>query len=262
MSASLADAAVHNFVLHVSWPATGTPGMEVRVDPDLVLADSGLASDTFNCVCRARLAGETAPARIREAVGHFQRAQRPFSWWVSPGDGPADLEILLRDAGLEPTEHELAMALDLSRLGPGDSAPVGLEVRRVRAPDQLRDFARVTAANWDPPDEHVLRYYHRTAARLLASDSPVRLYVGYQGAEPVACAELTVGGGVVGLYNISTRSQWRRRGLGTALTARPLLDAKAEGERMAVLQAAAQGVSLYRRLGFETFGHITEYQPA
>ena len=31
---------------------------------------------------------------------------------------------------------------------------------------------------------------------------------------------------------------------------------------LAVLQAAAAGVSIYRRLGFVNFGEITEYKPA
>jgi hypothetical protein len=41
---------------------------------------------------------------------------------------------------------------------------------------------------------------------------------------------------------------------------RPLLDARAEGHTLAVLQASADGQGLYARLGFEERGRYTEYQ--
>jgi hypothetical protein len=73
-----------------------------------------------------------------------------------------------------------------------------------RTPEQLRDYAAVNAANWDPPDPEVRRFYAAAMPVLLAADSPIWLYVGYLGERPVAAAELTVGGGVAGLYGIST----------------------------------------------------------
>lgn len=94
---------------------------------------------------------------------------------------------------------------------------------------------------------------------LLAGDAPLRFYLGILDGEPVAPAELTVAGGVVGLYNIATLRAFRRRGIGSTMTLQPLLDG---GFSQAVLQAAEDGVGVYRRLGFTTFGHITEYQPS
>jgi ribosomal protein S18 acetylase RimI-like enzyme len=127
---------------------------------------------------------------------------------------------------------------------------------------ELSDFARINAANWSPPDRDVVRFYELAAPILLAPGSPIRLYVGYAGGEAVAASELTVGGGVAGLYGISTLASHRRRGFGTALTLRPLLDARAEGLALAVLQASDAGAGVYRRIGFEEFGGITEYKPA
>jgi ribosomal protein S18 acetylase RimI-like enzyme len=80
------------------------------------------------------------------------------------------------------------------------------------------------------------------------------------GDRPVATAELTASGGIAGLYNISTIESYRRRGIGTALTLRPLLDARDAGFRTGFLQAAAAGVGMYTRIGFQRFGDITEYK--
>lgn len=257
----LAQAADANFVAHAGWAASRVTGMVVRDEPDLVLVDSGLACDTFNFVLRARLDGDTAAGRIAGALGHFRRVGRPFSWWVGPADLPAGLGHLLEAQGLARADSELAMAASLADL-PDEPPPAGLEIRRVRTPAELADFARVNAANWSPPDEDVVRFHERTAPVTLSPDAPQWFYVGYSGETPVATAELTVGGGVAGLYGISTRAAFRRRGFGRALTLRPLLDARAAGLRHAVLQASADGAPVYRRLGFDVFGEITEYKPA
>jgi ribosomal protein S18 acetylase RimI-like enzyme len=258
----LARAADANLAAHAGWVHQRTPGMQVVAAPDVVLVDSGLPCDTFNLVCGARLAPETAPARIREILGHFAASGRPFSWWLGPFDHPPDLGALLCDAGLHAADGELAMAADLAALRPAELSPGGLQIRRVRSAEQLRDFARIVAAGWTPPDREVLRFYELGAPALLSEDAALWLYVGYLGETPVATAELALGGGVAGLYNIITLEPYRRRGIGTALTLRPLLDARAHGYHTAILQAAPAGVGVYTRLGFEPFGQITEYKPA
>jgi ribosomal protein S18 acetylase RimI-like enzyme len=255
----LAAAANANLVVHFSWVQQRAPSMRVSDAHDLVMVDSGLPCDTFNVVCRARLAAESACERIRVVIDYFAGVGRPFSWWLNPGDEPDELGEFLLAAGLHRAETEMAMAADLGRLPANDPAPNGLKICRVRTPAHLRDFATVVAANWTPPDPDVLRFYELAAPHLLGADSPLRQYVGYVEEIPVATAELTVGGGVVGLYNVCTLQAYRRRGFGSALTLQSLLDARANGHRTAILQSAAD--SLYARLGFEPFGEVTEYKP-
>src|SRR5688572_33277002 len=97
----LAAAANANLVAHASWVQARAPGMRVIVEDDLVLVDCGLPCDTFNLVCRARLAEENARTRIDGAIRYFAEAGRPFSWWLNPGDMPTGLGDLLVEAGLQ-----------------------------------------------------------------------------------------------------------------------------------------------------------------
>lgn len=260
-TASLADAADANFFAHAAWGALRAEGMRVRDDPDLVLVDSGLPCDTFNFVLRARLDPERTSERAREAVEHFHAAGRPFSWWVGPADRPANLGEILEAHGLQRAESEVAMAADLIALPDAPADLGGLQVRRARTPEELRDFALVNAENWSPPDPHVLRFYESVGPFLLGPGSPQRFYVGYFDGVPVAASELTEAGGVAGLYNVSTRAAYRRRGFGAAMVLVPLLGARGRGVRVAVLQASADGVGVYARLGFRPFGAITEFKP-
>lgn len=261
LDARTAARADEPFVTHVTWPLERTAGMVADVRAGLVLGDSGLPCDTFNIVCRARLGGAGAREAALEAVSHFARVGRPFSWWVGPADHPRDLGRVLEELGLHPAETSLAMALPLASL-PAPPPPVpGLEVRRVRTGAELDELARMAAANWTPPDPDVLAFYRRTAAALLDAEAPRWLYVGYLDGEPVATAEATVQARAVGLFNISTRGAFRGRGIGSVLTWQPLHDAWAAGCDLAVLQADEAAVGLYRKLGFVAFGEITEYKP-
>jgi ribosomal protein S18 acetylase RimI-like enzyme len=67
--------------------------------------------------------------------------------------------------------------------------------------------------------------------------------------------------GDCGVFNLSTRPAARRRGLGTALTARLLRDATARGCKTASLQATEMAERIYASVGFRDLGRILEYVP-
>jgi hypothetical protein len=256
----VAAEAAENLALHMTWVHARVPGMYARIEDSLVLADSGLATDTWNTICRARLISDVA-SHITEAIEYFSGRGRAFSWWLGPGDLPVDLSDALRKAGLVFAESEVAMAADLAELPAYPQAPAGLDVQRIRSLDQLNDFASINAANWDPPDADVLTFHRLASAALLSNDCPLWLYLGYLGQEPVATAQIAVSGGTAGLYNVSTRAEYRRRGIGMAMTILPLLDARAAGADLGILQAASDGVGVYRRAGFVPFGEYREFKP-
>jgi len=259
--AALEAADEANKVTHLSWIQERTEGMQVFSDDELVVVDSGFATDTFNVVCRARLQGGISSERIRSIPRRFRSKGRPFAWWVGPADRPKDLGTVLMEHGFAAAGTEPGMAADLDGLPSVDLSPPGLRIERARTEAQVREFAEALAALADPPDPTVVRFYERASPAVLGADSPLWLYVGYVGEEPVASAELTVGGGIVGLYNVCTRTAHRGKGIGTAMTMRPLLDARAAGFETAVLQASEEGFPIYSRLGFEVTGSFTEYQP-
>lgn len=254
-------AATANLVTHFTWVQRQTSGMYVKKDKGLVITDSGLPCDTFNAICQAQLTQDVVREQLNAAIGYFADKRRPFSWWLSPGDQLDNLADLLLEAGLQKDYSELAMAADLSQLPAGELSPNGLQIRRVRTPQQLADFAHIISIMWTPPDPEVVGFYELAAPAILHPDSPMWFYVGYVDDKPVCTGEGTVSNGLVGLYNICTLPEFRQLGYGSAMTLQPLVDARAANCTTAILQATEQGARVYKRLGFETFGMTTEYKP-
>jgi len=250
-----------NLAGHFSFLPGQTEGMLVEERSDLVLVDSGLPSDTFNAVCRAKLGRENAARRIEAAVLHFRRKNLSFSWWVGLLCEPATLDEELKKHGLSFAEKEVGMAADISRLPEPTTIPDGLKIRRVSDERELSDYARVIAANWNPTDEAVSAFYTRVATPALASDCPARFFLGYAQGKPVAARECFLYAGVAGVYNVVTLTTARRRGFGRALTLAALQEAREAGYSTAVLQASDQGESIYTRLGFVECSAFREYKP-
>lgn len=257
----IAQAMERNMVGHMSYVAERLPGATVLTSAGLTLVDIGASTDTFNVVCGATLGADTADIAIEEAIAYFNRRNVPFSWWVGPTSTPRDLGARLIAHGLIHAEDETGMVLDLHGLDDGDHAVAGVVVRQARSPTEVADLAGVVAANWDPPDQEVVRTYERAAPILLAPSSPFRLWIAYRDGEPVAACEAFLGEGVAGIYAVVTRSAYRRQGIGTAVTRAALRHARAEGYRVAALQASGQGQRIYERIGFTTCGLFREYKP-
>lgn len=246
-----------NLYGHLAWVHRHA-GMVVWDEPALLLVDSGLASDTFNKVARARFAAPSSRQEISRAAGHFRQARRPFAWWVGPSCRPLDIEARLQEMGFRAAECEIGMCVELRDLWEAPHA-AGLTVERVSPSQHLQDLSQVLAANWQPPDSAVASFYQAAAPLLLAPDGRMRYFVGFIDGEPVAVSGLYLQGGVGGIYAVATRQAFRGRGFGSRLAWAAADEARRAGAKLAVLQAAEDGQAIYRRLGFQECCCFAEY---
>jgi GNAT superfamily N-acetyltransferase len=255
----IADLADDNLATHFGYVQARVPGMRVW-QRDLVAVDCGMPCDTFNAVCRARLRGEDVSARVQDVVRWFAERRHPFSWWHGPADRPADLADHLTRAGLEPAESELAMAVRLQDV-PAPAPSTRWTIVRADTSVRILDFARINAANRNPPDQAVVDFYAAATPLLVQPESPLQLFVAYWDDEPVATVEVTRTPGVLGVYNVSTIAAYRRRGIASDLIKFALRATAQADSAVAILQAAPNAASVYERLGFTSYGRITEFKP-
>jgi ribosomal protein S18 acetylase RimI-like enzyme len=119
--------------------------------------------------------------------------------------------------------------------------------------------ARLTSADW-PQYVQVLGKLGAPEG-LLRDMDPIDFHaaVACLDGKQVAAAIAYDHGGDCGIYNVGTMPHARRRGLGTALTARLLHDARQRGCTTASLQATEMAERLYAAVGFRDLGRFIEY---
>ena len=235
-----------------------SPRVEVHAGLDLMWYVTGIPSPSANGVCRARIESGDVDARVDATLRLFQARGLPFTWCTGPTTRPAGLGKHLVARGFVYAGYEPGMAVDLLALNDDRPAPPGLHVQRVRDEAALRRWFHIFALGFARPD------FIRNALFDIEIDLGLgnyrrRLYVGSLEGEAVATSLLFLGAGVAGIYGVATLPEARRRGIGTAMTLTPLVEARAAGYRIGVLHASPMGLGVYRRLGFRQYCQLGFY---
>lgn len=235
-----------------------TPGAEAdrreSLDRHRGPAEGGL----WNAVTRTTVPADEADGLIDETLTWF--GDRICRWWIGPTDEPSDLVDRLVAHGFDGSPVpgmvcELGGAWDPPRPMPPD-----IEVRRVRSRDEADDFLVVLSACYPGETGWQGSWGDAFAAIGFNERSPVRVFVGRSGGEPVAASFLVMGAGVAGVYGVHTVPHRRGAGLGAELTRVPMRAAREEGYRVAVLQANPLAAPLYERIGFRTICQVGLYE--
>jgi GNAT superfamily N-acetyltransferase len=127
-----------------------------------------------------------------------------------------------------------------------------LDIRRVDDEAGLEDHIRTAAAGFGMPED-VVRPWIGTD---LWQRPGAVVYVGYVDGEPVSTGLGWRTGQTIGVYNIATVPNARKRGIGTAMTERIVEDGAAAGCEVAILQSTEMGRPIYEKLGFRA---VVEY---
>jgi ribosomal protein S18 acetylase RimI-like enzyme len=212
----------------------------------------------FNGIVRPRIEASSADAAIEMVVERARARQVPMLWWLTPGSMPSDLPQRLEAHGFVPGDVVPGMAADLTTL-PADRAPEGLTIERVRDVETLRAFAGMICDSFGMPQWLVEPCVDLFMTAGLEEDAPLVSYVGRIDGTVVTGSSVAYGAGVAGIYNVGTLAEYRGRGLGRAITAAPLLDARERGYRIGILHSSPIGLNVYRGLGFEQYCEIQHY---
>ncbi len=231
----------------------------VEDSPDLLLVDSGLANAAFNTIGRSSLHPRFGSDRAEAAIKHFKDKKLPFTWSLGPLSGHGAMEPTLKSFGLACPEEEWVMAILLETSTIPGSIPQGLDVKRVATAAQVEQFAEVLTAA-APTDETIKTFYTDTKDAIIAPASPLRLYVGYLGSEPVAVMEAFGAHGILNFYQMASVGTVRGKGYTAGLMFAALRDAKKAGLRLASLQVPEASRAAYERFGFKPAGRIAKFR--
>lgn len=205
----------------------------------------------FKSIWATHLSADEVDATIEQTLGWFREQEAPFAfWWTGTRTEPANLAERLTAHGLvENIEGDPGMAARLDELVTDIPVPDGFRIIVAEEQQTLEDWRDAFCAAFEIPSVFGQAWVDGTLAAG-GSRAPWKMYVGYLDDKPVATNILMKGAGVAGLYGVGTVAEARRKGIGAAITLKPLLDARADGYQYGALFATEDGALLYERLGF------------
>lgn len=180
--------------------------------------------------------------------------------WVALLPPAAELAPVVADSGWDRQEQRVAMAMpDLSRLRPPPVPPdvvIGpVAVRQASDGISLEDAVRLSVLYGEDPSASSRDL--ELEAQLLRRLSGIRFFAALDAdGQCVATGGSRVVDGAALVAGVATLPSYRRRGIGTAITAVALQAAVEAGAREAFLDSSPAGVGIYRRLGFAEIGPV------
>jgi ribosomal protein S18 acetylase RimI-like enzyme len=155
-------------------------------------------------------------------------------------------------------ETDPSLASDLERRGytlAETTRAMGMGLGSIRLPRPAIELG--------PPDwAEYLRIAELPPGLLAGIDpSAFHVVVGRLDGRSVAAGIALDVDGDCGIYNIGTLEHARRRGMGTAVTAALVHDARDRGCETASLQSTPMAEGIYAAVGFRDLGRILEYAP-
>jgi len=180
-------------------------------------------SDARGTICDSWSSLELARAGFeeRDREGFVERAREP--WFVRP---PQDL--------------------------PSENASSELEVVRVSTPAEVAEFESVSVRGFG--GEHASVKPGALHPASILENTRMTMLIGRVGGIPIGAAMCYRGDNAIGIYGVTTLTSARGRGHATALT-RALIDPAIR----ALLSPSIEAQGLYRRLGFEQVGELTQW---
>lgn len=217
-------------------------GAELLDVDGLLLAISNLPDPSLNSAYVIR-EPDDPPAALAEAEEAFRRRGVSFGIDLEAGRHPA-LDATIGASGLEHLLSRPGMAARVRDLAEA-AVPQGIRILPVTDRRDALALARVDSLAFGSDADVSVRFY---AAGVLGVDG-CRAFVAWEGDEPIACAAAYLDEGAVGVFGVAVVPAARRRGVGTAITASAIDDARDEAD-LAWLHPSPEGSAVYGRMGF------------
>lgn len=232
------------------------PEAEIHDTPELLWLITEIPFPLFNSVFRARLQSDKIDDAIDSILAEYAAKNVPMMWWTGPSTQPSDLGSILSERGFDFSANP-GMAIDLGSLPEDYPLPEDFQIKKVENKEELEIWNRVVCEVFEMPDFVQDAFFDLNLN--MGFGPPYINYMGIIDNEIVATSSVFRGGGVAGIYNVAAIESVRRKGIGAAMTAIPLLEARSAGYRVGILESSNSGFNVYRKLGFQEYCKISHY---
>jgi GNAT superfamily N-acetyltransferase len=224
---------------------------EVYKGADICYCVTDLLLPPCNVAFHANIKPENLDRTIEQFIAVGRKRNVPLRWYLGHKDKPVNLTERLAAHGFTTPGPGPGMAIDLNEMKE-EPLPAGLKIIEVKDNNALKAWCHIACIGFGVPENAeptMLEWLKRD----IQCELPLIHYLGLVDDVPVATSMSYFEAGVVGIYLVATLPEARNKGIGFAITQKPLKDAKKLGYRIGTLQASQMGKPVYLRMGFKEY---------
>ncbi len=220
--------------------------------------NTGIESADLNMVWNEKPLTDVNIKDIQYIKRHFQKAGLPFWWWLFPSAQSPMTCNMLKAEGFSFVDSIPSMLADLTELArePRDTS---LQMMPIRNKEELLMWEEISFASFDFPPETQQQYHRFVGTFNLNPDSSHKFFLACWNGKPVATSLLFLHENAGGIYFVSTLAEYRKKGIGLALTLSTMRCAQQSGARFATLQSSPDGLRVYQQAGFQEYCRVDIY---
>jgi len=228
--------------IEISWTAWGKMRDERLVlgDVSFVKSENGRGFERIFAVNIE----ENREFRVGQMIGEIKSGVLSNSMLITPATKPENLAKILSREGFGIDDAAPCMLLALGDYA-GARECADLNISEVADEVCLADWLRIVSGALFGCELITLAQISDVLAL-----GNTRLYLGAVNGTPVTACMTIVDGGTSVLDMVATSGEHRRRGYASALIDRALVDLRRAGMKTVSLRAEADGVGVYKKLGF------------
>ena len=235
-----------NLVLNFSW-GTNLNGAVVGCYPEVPIPQ-------FNHVADIDVKEDESENLLNRVTKYFASKGSSQVWFrISPLTRPSSFSSFLRNHGFEKKEEESAMVFEGKQVE--DKLNPEVKVKKI-SESEIDVYNKLLLTIFEMPIE-----WKKGVDRFILEGirKGAKCYLAYVDGKPVGISGLFSVRKTGGIFNVGTLEEYRRRGIGTTLTAYAVRDSIKEGNTLHILHTGKGGNAerLYRKIGFETDHTIT-----
>ena len=259
-NSKISEIIQKNFISKISYFSQYNNMIKVIENEEFVRVDSMLPSDTFN-ICVIKNSGFSKKEDVlRENTDYFNKKSYPAAVWIWEDNSAS--EKSMADNGFALAEKEAGMYIDTENIAGKEQRYTDFEIRKVSSDKDMEDFSEVISSIFGESEEasNVKEQYGILKKEKIYASSDMSFYTGYYNNKPVSCGTVYQTAESTGIYDVATKENYRKKGLGSAMFAYLMSEAKKNGNKYCILQASADGAGIYRKMGFIEVCSIDIYE--
>lgn len=250
-----------NFISKISYFSNCINKMKILETEKIIRVDSSLPSDTFNICVIKKMESRSLDMILDETVGYFNEKLFPAAvwFWIKTDNKIIDK---MEEKGFKFSEKELGMYIPIDKIKSGEFEIEDFTVKEVSSKEEMEIFGKTLGSIFGSSGEavYVKEFYRLLGKRGGYKDKKLKFYIGLYNGEPVSTGTIYYAEESTGIYDISTKESYRKKGFGTAMFDSLLSKVKEEGSGYCILQASSDGAGIYKSRGFIEAGIIEVYE--